>query len=129
VVASLADGETQKDSEVWSLAGAVAHPAYEAVQGKGAGALAKVNNPDVEVSIKNTDGSTVLLKYKKEAAGGAYLLASSASDYLFRVAESAIQPLLKAKRETLVEAKKHESGGTHATEKHEDRPEAGSSGG
>jgi hypothetical protein len=129
LVAGLADGETQKDSEVRRLAGAVAHPAYDAVQGKGADALAEVNNPDVEVSIKNTDGSTVLLKYKKEAAGGAYLLAGSASDYLFRVAEPAIQPLLKAKRETLVEAKKHESGGAQATGKHEDTPEAGSSGG
>ena len=129
VVVGLADGETQKDSEVRRLAGAVAHPAYDAVQGKGADELAKVNNPDVEVSIKNTDGSTVLLKYKKEAAGGAYLLAGSASDYLFRVAEPAIQPLLKAKRESLVEASKHESGGAQAKGKHEDTPEAGSSGG
>ncbi len=45
VVAGLADGETQKDSEVWRLAGAVAHPAFDAVQGKGADALAKVNGP------------------------------------------------------------------------------------
>jgi hypothetical protein len=129
VVAGLADGETQKDSEVWRLGGAVTHPAYDSAQGKGAGALAKVNSPDIEVSIRNTDGSTVLLKYKKEAAGGAYLFASSASDYLYRVAETAIQPLLKAKRETLVEAKKHESDGAQATGKQKDTPEAGSSGG
>jgi hypothetical protein len=129
VVAGLADGETQKDSEVWRLAGAVAHPVFDAVQGKGADALAKVNGPDIEVSIRNTDGSTVLLKYKKEAAGGAYLFASSASDYLYRVAESAIQPLLKAKRETLVEAKKHESDGAQTTGKREDTPGARSSGG
>jgi len=127
VIAGLAAGETQKDSEVWRLAGASAHPVFDAVQGKGADALAKVGDPDIQVSIKTTDGSTVILKYKKEAAGGAYLFTSSMSDYLFRVGETAIQPLVKAKQETLVEAKKQEGGGAEATQKHENTP--GSSGG
>ena len=116
-VAGLTDGETQKDSEVWRLAGTVTRPVFDAVQGKGADALTKVNGPDVEVSIR------------KEPAGGAYLFSSSVGDYLYRVAESAIQPLLKAKRETLVEAKKHESDGAQATGKREDTPGARSSGG
>jgi hypothetical protein len=129
VVAGLANSETQKESEVWKLAAAAAHPVFDAVQGKGAEALAKANDPDLQVSIQNTDGAKVLLKYKKEAAGGAYLFTDSVSDYLFLVAEPAIQPLLKAKRETLVEAKKQESNGAQATGKREDTPGAGSSGG
>lgn len=114
VIADLANGETQKDSEVWKVAGASAHPVFDAVQGKGADALAKVNEPDIQVSIKTTDGNEVLLKYKKEAAGGAYLLSSSASNYLFRVSESAVEPLAKAKRETLVEAKHDGKGAEEA---------------
>ena len=66
-------------------------------------------------------GATVVLKYKKEAAGVAYLFASSASDYLFRVGETTIQPLVKTKRETLVEAKKGQIGGVQTTGKHEEQ--------
>ncbi len=124
-VAGLADGETQKDGEVYRLAGTVTHPIFDAVEGKGAEALAKVDRPDIEVSIKNTDDSIVALKYKKEAAGGAYLFTSSASDYLFRVGEGQIQALVKAKREALVEAKKHEGeGAAEATEKRQEAPSA-----
>ena len=127
VIAGLADGETQKDSEIWRLAGAVAHPVFDAVQGKGADAIAKTEVPDIQVSIRKTDGSVVSLKYKKEAAGGAYFFASSASDYLFRVSEATIQPLVKVKRETLVEAKKGQTEGVQTTGKHEEQ--SGSSGG
>jgi hypothetical protein len=116
-VAGLAEGETQKDAEVWKLLRAISYPVFEAVQGKGPEALAKVKEPDIEVSIKKTDGTDFTLKYKKEAAGGAYLFTSSASDYLFRVGEPAIQPLAAAKRENLVEAKKPDSSGGQATEK------------
>ncbi len=127
VIAGLAEGETQKDSAVWGLAETVANPVFDAVQGKGADALAKVADPDIQASINKTDGSSVVLKYKKEAAGGAYLFASSASDYLFRVGETTIQLLVKTKRETLVEAKKGETGGVQTTGKHE--AQSGQSGG
>lgn len=102
--------EKQNDSEVWRVAAASAHPVFDSVEGKGADALARVGEPDIQVSIKTTDGPEVLLKYKKEAAGGAYLLSSSASNYLFRVSEAAVEPLAKAKRETLVEAKQDGKG-------------------
>ena len=118
VLADLASGETQNDSAVWKVAGASVHPVFDAVQGKGPDALAKVSEPDIQVSIKTTDGGEVLLKYKKEAAGGAYLLSSSASDYLFRVSEAAVEPLAKAKRETLLEAK-HDGKGAEAAGQHE----------
>ncbi len=108
-LAGLGDGEQQKESEIWKLVGSVTRPTFETVQGKGQEALAKVEQPDIQVSIKRTDGTNVVLKYKKEQAGGAYLFTSSASDYLFRVDDARIQPILKAKRETLVEAKKAEA--------------------
>ena len=108
-VAGLGEGEQQKESEVWKLVGSVTTPTFEAVQGNGSEALAKVEQPDIQVSVKQTDGTTVLLKYKKDPAGGAYFFASSASEYLFRVDEGRIQPIIKAKRETLVEAKKSEA--------------------
>lgn len=108
-VAGLGEGEQQKESEVWKLVGSVTAPTFDAVQGKGPEALAKVEQPDIQVSVKQTDGTTVLLKYKKDPAGGAYFFASSAREYLFRVDEGRIQPIIKAKRETLVEAKKSEA--------------------
>src|SRR5579871_3827461 len=55
-VTGLASDEKQKDSEVWRLAGAVARPAFDAVQGKGPDALAKVNEPDIKITVKRTDG-------------------------------------------------------------------------
>jgi hypothetical protein len=105
VLPNLAEGQKPKETEIGKLAGAAMHPVFDAVQGKGAEALAKLNEPDIQVSIKRDDGTVVVYKYKKEAEGGAYLFASSAHDFLFRVAESSIEPIVKAKREALIEAK------------------------
>ena len=48
----------------------------------------------------------------KEAAGGAYLFASSANGFLFRASEGAVEPVAKAKLNALIEVpKKAESEG------------------
>jgi hypothetical protein len=105
VIPNLADGETVKESEVFKLVSAVLHPMFDAVVGKGADALKKVDDPSVEVVVKLTDGSSVVSRYKKEAEGGAYLFSRSGSEYLFRVGEASIEPIVKARREALVDAK------------------------
>jgi outer membrane lipoprotein SlyB len=125
----LAEGQKLNETEVARLAGAATHPVFDAVQGKGPEALAKVNEPDIQVSIKRDDGTSIIYKYKKEAAGGAYLFASSAQDYLFRVAEVSIEPIAKAKRTALlVEVKSSADAGAQPAPKAE-QPQAAPSGG
>jgi hypothetical protein len=112
-LAGLTEKEKPNETAIYRLVGALSFPAFDAVAGKGPEALAKVNPPDIEVTVKRTSGAPVILKYKKEEAGGAYLFASSANGFLFRASEAAIEPVVKAKREALIEApKKAESEGT-----------------
>ena len=106
VLPGLAAGQKQDETATYRLAGAVAYPVFEAVVGKGAEAQAKVSAPDIEITVKRTSGEPIVLKYKKEAAGGAYLFTSSANGFLFRASEAAMEPIAKAKRETLIEAPK-----------------------
>ncbi len=125
-VPGLAEGEKLVESEVYKLAQAVSRPVFDVVQGKGSDALTKVNEPDVQVVVKKGDGTEITYRYKKEAGGGAYLFASSAHDFLFRVAEASIDSIVKAKREKLIEAKKKEGeGAQNSTTKHEEQPSAG----
>jgi hypothetical protein len=105
-LAGLSQNEKPNETAIYRLAGALSYPAFDAVAGKGPEALAKVNQPDIEVTVKRTAGAPVVLKYKKEEAGGAYLFASSANSFLFRASEAAIEPIVKAKREALIEAPK-----------------------
>jgi hypothetical protein len=106
VLNGLAKDQKQDETATYRLVGALTYPAFDAVAGKGAEALAQANEPTVEVTIKRTAGDPIVLKYKKEAAGGAYLFTSSANSFLFRASEAAVEPVVKAKRETLIEAPK-----------------------
>ena len=106
VLNGLAKDRKQDETATYRLVGALTYPAFDAVAGKGAEALAKVNEPDIQVTIKRTAGDPIVLKYKKEAGGGAYLFTSSANSFLFRASEAAVEPVVKAKRETLIEAPK-----------------------
>jgi hypothetical protein len=105
LLSKLAEGETPKESEISKLVSATLHPVFDAIEGKGPEALAKANDPSIQVAVKLTDGSSVQSFYKKEAAGGAYVFSRSGKDYLFRVAETNIEPIVKAKHEALVDAK------------------------
>jgi hypothetical protein len=121
------EDEKPKETEVSKLASAVVHPVFDLVQGRGAESLGKVKDPDIQATIKRTDGSSVIYRYKKESSGGAYLFSRSDQDFLFRVAETSIEPLTKAKRETLIAAKKTEGADPQAaTKPHE--TQAGSGG-
>ena len=111
VLPGLAAGQKQDETATYRLAGALSYPVFEAVVGKGAEAQAKVSAPDIEITVKRTSGEPIVLKYKKEAAGGAYLFTSSANDFLFRASEAAMEPIAKAKRETLIEAPKKAGAG------------------
>lgn len=102
----LAEGEKPDETAIYRLVGALTYPAFDAVTGKGPEAFAKLDRPSAEATIKKADGSSVVLKYKREAEGGAYLFASSANGFLFRVSEAAIEPIVKAKRASLIEAPK-----------------------
>jgi Domain of unknown function (DUF4340) len=105
-LAGLSQTEKPNETAIYRLAGALTFPVFDAVAGKGPDALAKVSQPDIEVTVKRTAGAPIVLKYKKEEAGGAYLFASSANSFLFRASEAAIEPIVKAKRETFIEAPK-----------------------
>ncbi len=105
-IAGLADNEEPVASAIGSLVRAVTQPVFDAVQAKGKDEVAKLTAPDIQITIKRTDGPEVTYKYKKEAAGGAYRFTSSAQDYVFRVAEANISAITAAKRAKLVAAKK-----------------------
>ncbi len=126
-LAALRDEEKTKASEVSKLANAVVRPVFDVVQAKGADARAKVKDPDILVTVKRTDGSSVSYSYKKEPEGGAYLFSRSDQDFLFRVSETSIEPLIKARRETLIEAKKTEGTEPQTAIKPQENP-AGSGG-
>lgn len=128
VLPNLAEGEKPKEADISKLAAAITHPAFDVVQGKGPDMLAKLNEPDIQISITRGDGKVVTFKYKKEAEGGAYLFASSAHDFLFRVAEGSIEPIVKAKKEALIEAKPSEAPKPPEAQK-PDQPQTPPSGG
>ncbi len=116
VLSGLAEGQKPNETAIYRLVGALTYPAFDAVVGKGSEALAKVNEPSIEVTLKRTSGTPIVLKYKKEAAGGAYLFTSSANGFLFRASEAAIEPVAKAKRDALIEAPKKAEQSTKAEE-------------
>jgi hypothetical protein len=99
----LGEDEKAVDGKVQQAASAALHPAFDAIHGKGAEELAKLEPADFQVEVKKTDGTSRTYKYKKEAAGGAYLFAASDQDYVFRVAETSIAAITDAKREKLIE--------------------------
>ncbi len=105
-IAGLADNEEPVASAIGSLVGAVTRPVFDAVHAKGKDEVAKLTAPDIRVTIKRTDGPDVTYKYRREAAGGAYLFTSSAQDYVFRVAEAKISGITGAQRAKLVAEKK-----------------------
>lgn len=106
VLSGLVEGQKPDETAIYRLVGALTYPVFDSVVGKGAEALAKVNEPNIEVTVKRTSGAPIVLKYKKEAAGGAYVFASSATGFLFRASEAAIEPIAKAKHDALIEAPK-----------------------
>ena len=97
--------EKPKETDIVQLAGAITHPSFDVVEGKGKDALAKLDPADIQVTVKRTQGDPITYKFKKEDKGGAYLFASSEHDYVFRVAEATISSIVKAKRADLIEAK------------------------
>ena len=105
-LAGLRKDEKPLPDNVDALASAIAHPMFDSVRGKGKDALAQADNPDVEVVLKRTDGSSVTYRYKKNEAGAGYVFASSAQDYLFGVAEDQIKAIVQAKREALIDVPK-----------------------
>jgi hypothetical protein len=105
MLAGLGPEETVKDAEIPPIVSAIASPSFDAVEGKGEEALARLDPADIEVTVKRTEGEQIIYKYKKEAGGGAYLFASSAQPYVFRVSEATIKPIAEASRARLIEAK------------------------
>ena len=108
-VVGVTQGDKVLDAKVRTLVSAVAHPGFDAVQGKGKEALDTLDSPDIQITVKKIDGGQVVYKYKKEGDGAAYLFASSAQDFVFRVAGRTIEPIVQARRETFIEAKKVET--------------------
>ncbi len=106
ILAGLKPEEKQSEAAIYRLTSALAYPAFDAVTGKGPEAQAQVNPPTVEVTVKLTGANPVVLRYKKEAAGGAYAFTSSANTFVFRASEPAADAIVNAKREKLVEAPK-----------------------
>lgn len=107
-LADLKDGETVKETELPRLINAVVNPAFDAVNGKGDEALAKLDPADFEVKVEREGGDPLTYRFKKEEGGGAYLYASSAHPYVFRVSESSVKALAEAKHANLVQVKVEE---------------------
>jgi hypothetical protein len=105
-VGGLKEGDTIKNAELSGFIHAVANPSFDVVQGRGEDALAKVQPADFTVKVGIEGGEPETYSFKKE--GGAYLFASSAHPFVFRVGEARIKMLAEASRDKLVEAKVEE---------------------
>jgi Domain of unknown function (DUF4340) len=105
VLEGLKPDEKPKETAISQLAGSASNPGFDVVEGKGKDALAKAEPADIQMTVKPKGGDPIVYRFKKEASGGAYLFTSSAHDYLFRVAEATVSPIVKAKRADLIEAK------------------------
>ena len=106
VLSGLGKDQKQDETATYRLVGALSFPVFDAVAGKGTDAAEKVKDPDVTATIKLTEAAPIVLKYKKDPAGGGYLFTTSASGFLFRASEASAEPIVKAKREALIEAPK-----------------------
>jgi Domain of unknown function (DUF4340) len=106
VLSGLGKDQKQDETATYKLVGALAYPVFDAVAGKGPDALDKVKDPDVTATIKLTEAAPIVLKYKKDPAGGAYLFTTSANGFLFRASDASAEPIVKAKRDALIEAPK-----------------------
>jgi hypothetical protein len=104
-VSALKDGETVKAAEIPPVVSTVTSPTFDTVQGKGDEALAKLEPADFQVTVTREGAEPVTYKYKKEAAGDAYLFASSLQPFVFRVSGASVKALAEAKREKLVAVK------------------------
>lgn len=82
----------------------MSHPPFDTIQGKGRDELAKLDAPDMTVTLKRNDGTSVTYKFKKDASGN-HLFASSAHEYVFRVAEGSVAAIVQAMRSKLVQEK------------------------
>jgi hypothetical protein len=103
LLTGLKDGEKALDGKVQDAARAILRPSFDLITGKGADELAKLESPDMQIEVKKADGSSRTYKYKKEAAGGAYLFAASDRDYVFRVTEASVAAIADARREKLID--------------------------
>ncbi|MFQ6018027.1 MAG: DUF4340 domain-containing protein [Kiloniellaceae bacterium] len=98
------DEETIKD-EASRLLRKLARPGFTAVEGKGEAALARIGEPDLTVTLKRKDDTTLTYRLRRIEDTEAYLLSSSEHDYLFRVPKYSVQAILEASREKLVKPK------------------------
>jgi hypothetical protein len=122
-VADVKEGETQKDVEIPPVVSAAVNPSFDAVQGKGPDALAKLEPADFQVTVKREGGDPVVYKFKKEQEGGAYLYSVSTQPYVFRVAESSVKPLAEANRAKLLALKQPEQAKQEPEAKEPPKPE------
>lgn len=99
----LSEDETADEEAVDSLVGKVARLAFASVEGKGDEALTRIDEPELTVEVERKDAPTVTYRLSKMTDGDDYLLAASTEDYLFRVADYAVKPLLEASREKLIQ--------------------------
>lgn len=125
-VADLKEGDEVKNAELSGFINSVANPPFDAVQGRGDDALAEVQPADFTVKVNLKDSGPITYSFKKESDGGAYLFASSAHPFVFRVAEARIKTIAEATRDKLVEAKADEEKpeSAPAAEEPETEPEA-----
>lgn len=105
VVEGLGEDEQTVEDEAKSLLRQLARPGFTAVEGRGEAALARIGEPDLAVTLERKDGATLTYRVKKLEGEDEYLLASSEHDYLFRMPKYAVQALLDASRDKLVEPK------------------------
>lgn len=102
-IEELAEGEAEDEEAISSLIEKVARITFASVEGKGDEALARVGEPELRVEVERKDGPTVVYRLSKMTDGDDYLLATSTEDYLFRVADYTVKPLLEASREKLIQ--------------------------
>lgn len=98
----LAEDESADGKAIDSLVGKIAQLSVASVEGKGNEALARIGEPELTVEVERKEAPTVAFRLSKMDDGEDYLLATSTQDYLFRVADYTVKPLVEASREKLI---------------------------
>lgn len=103
-VDGLGEDEEANKEAVDGLISKITNPTLKTVEGRGEEALAALDSPDLRFTVVRNEGNPITYRLKAVADGEDYLLATSQSDYVFRIANYAAKPLVEATRENLVNA-------------------------
>lgn len=107
-IAGLSDGAGTDEKEAGRIVDRLANLTFEDTEGK-ADKSAGEPTPELSYTLTLKDGRSVTYRFRKAKQGNDYLLRTSASDYIFKVAKETVDEIHGFKRDALVRKSKGEA--------------------